>query len=569
VRLTFRSRAVAKAQASIAEVIYLTIHIERINSVGITATERPGRHSETSCGGPQSISTEAVMIRPSALLFLFSLLGGAGAFAQGPCSIQSNKLACVLPEEYGSTGAFGQVLSRVGGHPFHFINDFTTTLQPLSADIGRQANLLPLASPSSGLVYDPTLKTLVSSADLGPILGERAETVGRHRLFIGFSYQFFNFDKLDGINLNNFPAVLTHRDDNTDAAPLSCSINGTNNLNGCAFVRDRIDTINSFNLKINQYTSYITFGLTNRIDVSMVIPIENVRMAVSSQVTIVPGTNGFIPVPAGSPNSIVANQNLTGTNGPPYFFHLFKDCPNTSPPSGLAGLAPNCLSHNFPDPAFTGSGSNRANSATGIGDVVARVKWNVLEGERAGLAAGMDVRFPTGDALNYIGSGSYGFKPFAVFSYRARVSPHVLVGYEWNTDSVTAGNLTTGGKGSVPNDFVYTVGFDARVAKWLTGDFDIVGQRVFGTETLAVTPQQFLANCGSCASNPSPATVTALNLTDLPNSSYNVTTASMGLKARPFGKVSRLVLSLNVLVRLDDGGLRSKPVPLVGLGYTF
>ena len=78
---------------------------------------------------------------------------------------------------------------------------------------------MPLASPSSGviLVYDPTLKTLVAGTDsLGPILGERAETVGRHHLFIGFSYQFFNFDKIDGVNLNNFPAVITHTNDSRD-----------------------------------------------------------------------------------------------------------------------------------------------------------------------------------------------------------------------------------------------------------------------------------------------------------------------------------------------------------------
>jgi hypothetical protein len=41
-----------------------------------------------------------------------------------------------------------------------------------------------------------------------------------------------------------------------------------------------------------------------------------------------------------------------------------------------------------------------------------------------------------------------------------------------------------------------------------------------------------------------------------------------GIKARPRRKVSRLVFTTNVLVRLDDGGLRSKAAPLVGLGYT-
>ena len=43
----------------------------------------------------------------------------------------------------------------------------------------------------------------------------------------------------------------------------------------------------------------------------------------------------------------------------------------------------------------------------------------------------------------------------------------------------------------------------------------------------------------------------------------------MGIKVRPFRTVSRLVFTANVLVRLDDSGLRSKAVPLVGVGYTF
>ena len=53
-----------------------------------------------------------------------------------------------------------------------------------------------------------------------------------------------------------------------------------------------------------------------------------------------------------------------------------------------------------------------------------------------------------------------------------------------------------------------------------------------------------------------------------PNS-YNITNASMGIKLRPFPKVSKLVITANVLVRLDEGGLHSKPAPLIGLGYTF
>jgi hypothetical protein len=522
------------------------------------------------------------MKKKSALMGLFAFIFScASAFAQGPCSAQSSKLACVIPQEYGSSAFdFTGVLYPIPGsfHPQHFnrgAGDIESRLAPLTSDIGRQANLLPLASPSSGVVlsYDPSLKTLVASTDsLGPVLGERGETVGRHRLFLGFSYQFFNFDKIDGISLRNIPAVLTHTDDPFDNAPISCSINPAtgSNLTGCAFVRDLIKTVNSIDLKVNQYTSYVTFGLTKTIDVSIVIPIESVRMALTSQDTIVLGSSGlFVPAP-NSPDDKSLNQNNPSGHGPPFFFHLFKDCPNTSPSSGAAALASNCLNHTFPDSTFTGSGSSPKNSASGIGDVVARVKWNAWSAERMRVAVGLDVRFPSGDALNYLGSGAYGVKPFAVFSYRARVSPHVLVGYEWNSHSILAGDLTTGSKGYVPSDFVYSAGADAAVTKWLTGSFDIIGQRFLRGATESVTSQQFLAPCtGTCDAAPTPNTVAYDNLSPSSNVSYNITNASMGIKVRPFGKVSRLVLTANVLVRLDDSGLHSKAAPLAGIGYTF
>ena len=140
--------------------------------------------------------------------------------------------------------------------------------------------------------------------------------------------------------------------------------------------------------------------------------------------------------------------------------------------------------------------------------------------------------------------------------------------------------------------------------KWLTGVFDIIGQRVFNTQTLSVKSQQYLAPCAtanytvatdapepsSCdvfvapnnvaaARNPflfynsagvqlpsSPPTVSANSLVTTNQVSYNITNASIGAKVN---LVKRLVLSVNVLVRLDDGGLHAKPSPLASLSYTF
>lgn len=350
-------------------------------------------------------------------------------------------------------------------------------------------------------------------------------------------------------------------------------------------MRDIISTQNSISLKVNQYTGYVTFGLTTHVDVSMVIPFETVHFNVFSNDTIIPGSDGsFTPTP-NSPDSFILNQNSV-SNGHPYFFHLFKDCPNTSPSSGLLGLAKQCVQHVFPDPTWIGSGSSALNSSSGIGDVVARVKWNAWSGEHLRFASGLDMRFPTGDAVNYLGSGSYGVKPFVVLSYEARVSPHVLVGYEWNSNSILSSRLTpvsvpgggtqseiglaTGLKGYMPSDFIYSAGIDAGLTKWLTGAFDIVGARFLRAGTESVTSQQFLARCSSgCTVAPSPNTVSMNSLSPHEDASYSVDNASIGAKIRPIPKASRLVLTANVLVRLDNGGLHSKAAPLVGLGYTF
>jgi hypothetical protein len=503
----------------------------------------------------------AEVINRAILVAVFAVLFSCpNSFGEGPCLQANAKLACVIPQEYGANKPFtfstsGNGVFLVKPHAGIFDDSILNSLRPLTANIGRQANLLPLASPSSGVLlsFDQSLKTFVVNTDsLGPILGERAETVGRHHLFVGFSYQFFDFDKIDSVNLHDFPIVLTHADDSEDTPGVTCSIHTDQNIGSCAFVRDLVSTRNSIDLKVNRYTTYLTFGISRSIDLSMVIPVENVRMQVTSQDTVVLGSNTVID-------------------------HLWRDCGNTTDPTS----DPKCFHHVFPDPVITTDGSKPGNAVSGIGDVVARVKWNAWHGERAGVAAGLEVRFPTGDELNYLGSGSYGMKPFAIFSYRARVSPHVSVGYEWNGDSIAAGDLSTGTKASVPNDFVYSAGADAWITRWLTGSFDLIGQRIFatrtvinsdifGTRTLSVIPTQFLAPCGECSAPPNPNTVarSALQLSSNTNS-YNITNASMGIKIRPLGKVSKLVITANILVRLDQGGLSYRPSPLVGIGYTF
>jgi hypothetical protein len=513
------------------------------------------------------------------LIFCY-LLTGTGTPAQTSSTDvcpSTGKLICAIPEVFGPAGLqqkIGPLEAGTGtgtGHKGgHFEADFLNSLAPLNAAVGSELTLLPIGSPGSGLVYvyDPTLKTFTASTeDLGPILTERATTTGRHKVRLGFSYQRFSFSTLDGASLHSLPASFTHVPDASDhtgtispptsVAVSNCSIGSTppavpqtqaSNEFLCGLVRDRIDTVTDIHLTLNQYTVTATFGLTRRIDVSLAIPIINVGMNVSSSATII---------------------NNSNTDD-----HLFQ--------------AKYCASGAF----CRSSTFSTANSASGIGDLVVRAKGVVWSGERAAVAVAADLRIPTGDEQNFLGSGTIGFTPFVVFSYAARVSPHVNVGYEVNGNSTLAGTInapvqsvtdptvatspSSFTQGHLPNQFLYSGGADVvLLPKRLAGTFDFIGQRVISAERATVTTQSFL---GPCSPNPSGETPASPDYCSSPlanvsrpalsetRSSFNILNAALGAKVRISDK---FIVFGNALFKLDNGGLRARVVPLVGASFSF
>lgn len=510
-------------------------------------------------------------------LVLILALGGVSAYGQ-VCPLNgtsSSKLVCLIPQVYGpygfGFGAPGQTSSQSilftgDGHAAHFSSDFLSTFAPINEAVGIQVSELPLASPSSSVsfTYNTALKTFEPSTDesLGPILGDRASTSGKRRLFVAFSYQSFSFSSIDGQDLHNIPTVLQHQPFPPPLTPpiTACPPpNGQTNLTGTkydgdpCFVRDYIQTSNNINLRVHQSTIFATYGITSKLDVSVAIPIVNVEMNVTSTANIVP--NSAAPAFLSSPGNVWHSFNPANPL-------LTAQC--ASVPAGQA-----CLNATFSD----------GRSATGIGDVVLRGKYTVHQWERLGVAAGVDVRLPTGDSLNFLGSGAVGVKPFAVVSYRARVSPHAEIGYEINGDSNLAGNNivadasggTGSSKGSLPNRLLYIFGADVRVTKRVTAAFDIYGQRLFSAPQLVSQPY---TDYGNCSGSTNAAAVACAVYTpgtthpDISNRSADIgiNDASIGAKVRLWG---RLVGTGNVLIKMDDGGLRSRVVPLGGLSYSF
>ena len=105
------------------------------------------------------------------------LLWTAGGIAQ------TGKLALLIPDIYGPEGLTLQ-------NPTHFAH-FTSSVQsnftPFNASMARQLASLPIPSPASGFTYtfDRSLGVYTRSAkSLGPILAERAETIGKDRFLL-------------------------------------------------------------------------------------------------------------------------------------------------------------------------------------------------------------------------------------------------------------------------------------------------------------------------------------------------------------------------------------------------
>ncbi len=484
------------------------------------------------------------MLRPGLLAASCVILICASADAQSLCptSATSDKLICLIPQVYGVNGLPVE-LTQQAGAPVNnaFQNVLPDSLGPLNSSIARESAVLPLASPSSGLTFswNAAAKAMVPSTDsYGPILGERADTIGKYRVFLGFSYQHFKFGDLDGVNLKNLPSVFLQEDFTGGVAgdpTRTCSVNGDNQTQ-CAFIRDVVKTDNRVDLKAHQFTTFVTFGVTDRIDLSVAIPIEDVRMSISSSATI------------------VSNMDSTGA----VFAHTFP-------------FRTGCgdFSTNPPSPCATQSFSS-TRTASGIGDITLRVKGTAWKGERAGLALGVDVRAPTGDSLNFLGAGAAGVRPFVVWSYRSRISPHVSVGYEVNGSSKIAGDILTGSKERLPSQLTYTGGADVWITKRLTAGFDLVGQQVFQARRISMgkvtEPAACLDDNGQCSTgnfvNPPNMDPAVLPTTG----TFNVTYVSLGGKFRPF---SNLLITGNVLVKLNDGGLGANTIPLVGVSYTF
>ncbi len=422
----------------------------------------------------------------------------------------------------------------------------------LNSSIAVALSVIPLASPASGVITktDPaTGAELPSSISLGPIFTERAETIGRHKLYIGVSNQDFHFATLNGQSLSSATMLQTQ------GGPTTVYSGGSPLVTLPATVNVKMD------VRLSQNVAFLTYGVTNRIDVSVGLPVVHTAVSSETYNAVSYAGNGF-------------NGNGNGNCW----------CVGTFTPGSAPGTpaAPN------------GSGLTLAQvgyaslAKTGFGDMLLRFKGNVFEGEKVKLALGADLRLPTGDESNFLGTGAVAGKPFAALSLYTKqwngivFSPHANVGWQFAGSSIMGGAITgtpvsvdgasglsappfTSSKGDLPDVFSWAVGTEVALGRHNTAVVDFLGNQigwVHGIQNMTTQTIQALPPQGATGMV-TPQTISGL--VSAGSVSFGQYSGAFGYKARIVGN---LVATFNMLVRFDSNGLTARATPLYGLSYT-
>ena len=432
----------------------------------------------------------------AASLWLFC---SAATFAQEPfnLAVQVDNLSSIFTRLYGPSGLVVDSLTVLPGgdtHSGHFNADFQSEFVQFGTALTSKLVSVPLPSLASGFTYefDPSLGVFNrTTQSFGPILAERAETIGANRISFGFAFQRLSFDTIEKLDLDQIPAVFTHD---------SFELRGGRD--------DVVTTINAISATVAQFTVFLTYGLTDRLDFSLAVPFVKTDLTVISDARI---------------------QRL-GTADPAV--HFFRSLDGTLGDRRI----------------FTASGA-----AVGMGDVTARLKSTLLRRGSNGVALGLDLRIPTGDQENLLGAGAPGVKPFLIWSGSFdSFSPHVNAGYLWNGSSVLAGDPRTGESTDLPDHATLVVGADFGVSSRVTFSLDFLGQLIIDAPRLR--SREFLSLNG----------VSTFPDITFEETSFNEMSGAVGLKLNLF---KELLVDFNLLFKLDDNGLRDKITPLVGLEY--
>jgi hypothetical protein len=391
----------------------------------------------------------------------------------------------------------------------------------LSEQIGTQAQRNPIGSTIAAFTFefDPGLNVFTRTTEgLGPLLSERAQTTGKGKLNVAFSYAYVDFDVFEGDDLDEVAVTFE------DTAPLVIQGETQGTQSGTFAVDSAIAIPLDLQVGTNQvFLQFFDQGvLQNSQPTGTMVLADNTVIGVHE-----PFVSGFVTVPSVSADldaqirahvfSLFFNYGITDKIDAGLIVPFLDiDMEGQVITTGLldrsgAPLAPEAGAVTIRDD----------DSHFGMGDITARVKANLYESKWMDAGVRGDVILPTGDEENFMGFGDPAFGLYAIFSKSTKwISPHANGGVLLRVNE-KYGHAAR-----------WSAGADLNVHERASLGFDFVGEH-------------------------------QLDHDDLGDNIFGV---SGGAKVNVW---RRLVLTGTVLFRLNDEGLRADWIPSGTVEYTF
>ena len=363
----------------------------------------------------------------------------------------------------------------------------------LQNSIGVTVSNTPISAATSGAIWSKSDAGLPvrTATSAGPLFAERAQTLGKGHFLMGVGVSGFNFTTIRTTPLNGLVFDFTHSDSDNDGE-----------LGDQEFENDILQVRTNLDVKLFAATAVLTYGLLDRVDLGVAVPLVHISVDGASAAQIIPAEENT-PHNLGTP----ANPSLT-------------------------------------------SSTATSGSATGIGDVAARVKVQVAQGERNGFGIVGEVRFPTGKEEDLLGLGEYSARGVGIFSGRyGNFGPHANVGY-----------LYRGGD-SQNSSFLATLGFDQLLGGWATFAADVISEWQVGTAKLT-QPAPVVLNT-PLGGGTSARLIPRSNIQDRKD---DVIQGSFGFK---FTAPSGITVITNALIPIRRGYLQPDIAWTAGLEYSF
>jgi len=305
-------------------------------------------------------------------------------------------------------------------------------MEPLGPALANTiATTYPVASASSSVtyVYDPASETFERQTRiLGPIIGERAETIGQGQIDVAFSYSYVHPTSVNGQDLSSLEnaPVLNGR-------VVSFHVEGGVTLaNGHFTTFLPIQVKADIDVTAQLMTPSATYGITPDWDVNLTLPLVYTSLSVS-------GTETY-------PDPRLPQFAL--------------------PPCGSTPTPMLCGTTQQPIPSSD-------QSAFGVGDLLLRTKYIVLRDKPVDVAGLLGVSFPTGNSENFAGTGTYRLLPTLILSrvIAQRYEPLLNLGVIINANDVSR------------SAFVWAVGGSAQIVGPLTGVLVFLGRNEFSAQS--------------------------------------------------------------------------------------